>query len=155
ETALRQLDAMRCTEGENLARDLHARLDHILAAVRRVEARLPELNAAYAEKLRTRVAELAGDTALTEDRLALEVALMAEKGDVTEELVRLKTHLEHAAALLNDDDAVGRKLNFLTQEIQREINTLGAKVRDTDVVREVLDMKSELEKIREQIQNIE
>ena len=95
------------------------------------------------------------DVGLTEDRLAIEVALMAEKGDVTEEVVRLNSHFDHALGMLKADEPVGRKLNFLAQEMQREINTLSAKVRDTEVARIVLDMKSELEKIREQIQNIE
>ena len=80
---------------------------------------------------------------------------MAEKGDVTEEVVRLKSHLDHAEELMASSEPVGRKLNFLSQEIQREINTLGSKVRDTDVIRQVLEMKSELERIREQVQNIE
>lgn len=155
EDALGHLDAMRRTEGATLAEDLRERVACIGRAVERVEARVPSLNEAYATKLRTRVAELAADSSVTEERLAVEVALMAEKGDVTEELVRLRTHLAHADELFSQDEAVGRKLNFLSQEIQREINTLGSKVRDTDVVREVLEMKSELEKIREQIQNIE
>ncbi|MEK7795483.1 MAG: DUF1732 domain-containing protein, partial [Candidatus Hydrogenedentota bacterium] len=89
------------------------------------------------------------------ERLALEAALMAEKGDVTEEAVRLKAHLEHALEIMDSPEPSGRQLNFLTQELQREINTLGSKVRDTAVVRETLDMKAELEKFREQIQNIE
>ena len=155
EEALSQLDGMRRVEGENLARDVVHRIDSIGQAVERVRKRLPELNAIYEERLRTRIGELIEEAGTNEDRIVLEVALMAEKGDVTEEIVRLKTHLDHAHEMLQHDEPIGRKLNFLVQEIQREINTLGSKVRDTDVVREVLDMKSELERIREQIQNFE
>ena len=90
-----------------------------------------------------------------EVRLAVDVALAAERGDVTEEVVRLKSHLDHAEEFIVGDEPAGRKLNFLSQEIQREINTLGSKVRDTEVARQVLEMKSELERFREQIQNIE
>ena len=91
---------------------------------------------------------------LTEERIAIE-ALLADKGDVTEEAVWLKTHLAHMEELLDSDDAVGRRLDFLSQEIQREVNTLGVKTRDCEVAKYVLDMKGELEKIREQVQNIE
>lgn len=153
--ALGHLNTMRETEGESLARDLLQRVDLLRESVANVEARLPQLNEIHTERLRARVNELSQDTALTEERIALEVIMMAEKGDVTEEIVRLKSHLDHAEELLNSSDPVGRQLNFLAQEVQREINTLGSKVRDTEVVREVLDMKSELERIREQIQNIE
>lgn len=149
------LNAMRENEGRALARDLLDRLLAIRASLSQIEERLPVLNELHAERLRSRIRDLAQDSGLAEDRIALEVALSAERGDVTEEVVRLKSHLDHAEELLGVDEPVGRKLNFLSQEVQREINTLGAKVRDTEVVRNVLDMKSELERIREQIQNIE
>lgn len=153
--ALDGLEAMRESEGRTLAKDLDARLDLIRDSLAIVEERLPLLNEVYAERLRTRVKELAQDVSVVQDRLALEVALAAERGDVTEETVRLKSHLDHAKELVAGDEPAGRKLNFLSQEIQREINTLGSKVRDTEVVRQVLEMKSELERFREQIQNIE
>ena len=153
--ALDRIDAMRQQEGKALAEDLNHRIDLLRASVAKVEERLPELNRLYEERLRLRIAELRESTGLTEERLALEVAIMAEKGDVTEELVRLKAHFGHADEIFADPEPAGRKLNFLSQEIQREINTLGSKVRDSDVTREVLHMKSELEKFREQIQNIE
>lgn len=155
EEALRNLDAMRAVEGEVLRDDLLARVEAIIATVDRIETRLPGLNSSYIERLRTRVNELAGDTQLAEERLAIEIAILADKGDVTEEIVRLRSHLRHADELLRGQDPAGRQLNFLTQELQREMNTLGSKVRDTEVVRDVLEMKSELERIREQIQNIE
>ncbi len=153
--AVSHLDAMRETEGKALARDLSLRIGLIRESVQAIEERLPALNEVFAERLRARIEELGQDTGIAEERIAMEVALMAEKGDVTEEVVRLKSHLDHAEELLRSDEPVGRKLNFLSQEVQREINTLGAKVRDTDVIRQVLQMKSELERIREQIQNIE
>ena len=153
--ALDHLDSMRETEGEALGRDLRLRVDLIRASLTSIEKRLPALNESYAEKLRARIAEIGQDAIMTEERIAIEVALLADKGDVTEEIVRLKSHLDHAEELLGSSEPVGRKLNFLSQEVQREINTLGSKVRDTDVIREVLQMKSELERIREQLQNIE
>ncbi len=153
--AVGRLDAMRETEGGSLGRDLMQRIGLIRESVAAIEARLPALNELFATRLRARIEELGQDAALTEERIAIEVAIMAEKGDVTEEIVRLKSHLDHAGELLGSTEPVGRQLNFLSQEIQREINTLGSKVRDTDVIRQVLQMKSELERIREQIQNIE
>ena len=120
-----------------------------------IEARLPQVNELHTERLRARIGELAQAANLVPERLALEVALAAERGDVTEETVRLKSHLDHAEELIRGQEPAGRKLNFLLQEMQREANTLGAKVRDTEVVRHVLEIKSELERIREQIQNIE
>ena len=153
--ALSGLETMRESEGRTLAKDLRERLALIRSALSTVEERLPVLNELYAERLRTRVQELAQDVAVVQERLALEVALAAERGDVTEEVVRLKSHLDHAEEFIVGDEPAGRKLNFLSQEIQREINTLGSKVRDTEVARQVLEMKSELERFREQIQNIE
>lgn len=153
--ALEQLNAVRENEGQVLADDVRNRVAQIREALAAIEARLPELSAAYEERLRTRVAELNGEAGLTEDRIALEVTLMAEKADVNEEVVRLKSHLEQVEEQLVSTAPIGRDLNFLAQEIQREVNTLGAKLRDIGVTREVLRMKSELEKIREQVQNIE
>ena len=153
--AASHLNTMRETEGKALARDLMHRIDLIRQSVVTIEERLPALNEVFAERLRARIGDLAQDTSITEERIAMEVAIMADKGDVTEEVVRLNSHLDHAEELLRSAEPVGRKLNFLSQEVQREINTLGSKVRDTDVIRQVLDMKSELERIREQIQNIE
>ena len=153
--AVSHLDAMRQTEGGSLGRDLVHRIGLIRGSVEAIEGRLPELNELFAKRLRARIEELGQDTALSEERIVIEVAVMAERGDVTEEIVRLKSHLDHAEELLGSTEPVGRQLNFLCQEVQREINTLGSKVRDTDVIRQVLLMKSELERIREQIQNIE
>ncbi len=153
--ALEQLGAMRATEGRALADDLRQRVHHIRATLETVEGRLPTLNAAYEERLRARIQELASDVSVTEERIAIEAAMLAEKGDVTEEAVRLKTHLDHMLELLDNDGPIGRRLDFLTQEVQRETNTLGVKTRDSEVTKDVLSMKAELEKIREQVQNIE
>lgn len=155
EQALENLNAMRRAEGAALASDIRDRIGLMRQSLAEVEARLPELNARYEERLRARILELAADISLTEERIAIEVALLAEKGDVTEETVRLKTHLAHMEELLDSREPVGRRLDFLSQEVQREVNTLGVKTRDCDVAKFVLDMKGELEKIREQVQNIE
>ncbi len=155
EAALERLNAMRETEGKALAEDLTFRVKLMGDALGLIEQRLPEINSTYEERLRARIDELKGDVAMTEERIAMEIALIADKGDVTEEVVRLKTHLDHALELLAGNESVGRELNFLSQEFQREVNTLGSKVRDCDVIKEVLRMKSELERFREQVQNIE
>ncbi len=153
--ALVALNRMRAKEGMALAKELRHRIDLLRTGLATIEARLPELKELYEQRLRTRLEELNAETQVTEDRLAVEIAMMAEKSDVTEEVVRFKTHLVHAEELLDQEDPSGRELNFLTQELQREVNTLSSKVRDSDVSREVMRMKAELEKFREQTQNIE
>lgn len=153
--AIAGLNAMRTTEGAALTQELTYRVSLMRDALATIERRLPELNDVYEQRLRTRINELKGDTALTEERIAMEIAFMADKGDVTEEVVRLKTHFDHATELFARDDSVGRELTFLAQELQREVNTLGSKIRDSEVTKEVLRMKSELERLREQVQNIE
>lgn len=155
EGALEKLNGMRETEGKALEEDIRGRLVVMRETLASIEARLPELNAAYETRLRTRIHELNAEAGLTEERIAIEVALMAEKSDVTEEVVRFKTHLDHMEEILSSKESIGRRLDFLTQEIQREANTLGVKTRDANVAKEVLDLKAEIEKIREQIQNIE
>lgn len=153
--SLSELDTMRCTEGDALARDLRERVDLMRKTLAEVEEQLPRLSEQYEARLRARIDDLKGETNLTEERIAMEVALLAEKADVTEEVVRLKTHLDHMLELLDQDGPIGRQLDFLSQEIQREVNTLGVKTREGGVTKEVLTLKGELEKIREQVQNIE
>lgn len=155
DAAIENFNTARAREGEALAKDVTERITDLESMVAGIEEVLPEIRERYAQRLTERVAELVSDTALTEDRLALEVAIMAEKSDVTEEVVRLKAHFEHTRELLASSEPIGRKLDFLCQELQREMNTLGVKTRDSSVARVVLDLKSELEKIREQAQNIE
>jgi uncharacterized protein (TIGR00255 family) len=153
--AMTQMNEMRQSEGRALEEDLRQRVDFMRDAIAVIEARLPDLNKQYEERLRARVAELQAEVSVTEERIAVEVAMLADKADVTEEVVRFKTHLDHMLDLLASNEPVGRRLDFLSQEIGREINTLGVKTRDSDVAKEVIRLKSELEKIREQLQNIE
>lgn len=153
--ALEQLCEMRAHEGEALVVDVNDRLATLRQFLQSIEDELPAIRENYENRLRTRVAELNADAAVTEERLAVEMAILADKSDVSEEVTRLLAHFDHADKMLTLDEPIGRKLDFLTQEIQREINTLGVKVRDSNIAHTVLEMKSELEKIREQVQNIE
>lgn len=153
--AIGQFDAMRLREGAQLAGDIGKRLGLIRASLAEVERVLPDLNSQYVDRLRDRIAALGADVSVAEERIALEVAALAEKADVTEEVVRLKSHLDHMESLIEDPEPSGRRMDFMLQEIQREVNTLGVKTRDSDVARHVLDMKAEIEKIREQVQNVE
>ena len=153
--AISRLDAMRQTEGHALEEELRYRVTLMRENLATIEQRLPELNGVYEQRLRMRMDELKGDTAIAEERIAMEIAFMADKGDVTEEVVRLKTHFDHMIEMLGRSEPVGRELSFLSQELQREVNTLGSKIHDGDVIKEVLRMKSEVERIREQVQNIE
>lgn len=155
DAALDQYNAMRAVEGAALARDIAERIARMREALKAIAARVPELAAAYEARLRERVAALNAEAGISEDRLALEVALMADKSDIHEEVVRLEAHLDHASALLESDEPIGRELNFLAQEIQREATTLTSKLRDIGVAREAMKIKLELEKLREQAQNIE
>lgn len=153
--ALAQLNTMRTLEGRALEEDIRQRIGSMRDALAHIESMLPTLNQLYEERLRTRIRELTTEVSVTEERIALEVALLAEKADVNEEVVRFKAHLDHMGELLADKEPIGRRLDFLSQELGREINTLGVKTRDSEVAKEVIRMKSELEKVREQIQNIE
>jgi uncharacterized protein (TIGR00255 family) len=154
--ALRQLAAMRAREGEALAADLRGRRERLVELAASLRAGAGKLPQRFAERLQDRVATLARDVALEAGRLAQEVALMAERLDVTEELVRLDTHLEHLGTLLaTQERAVGRKLDFLVQEIGRELNTIASKAQDAGMAALVIDAKAELERLREQAQNVE
>ena len=155
EEALVQLNEMRAHEGAALVEALLHHLTVLESSTIRLEARAPELVEAYQERLRQRMEEINAEVGVKEERLAMEVAVMAERMDVTEELVRLKAHIKHAREIMAADGAIGRDLNFLTQEMQREVNTLGSKLRGVDTCRDVIEMKAEVEKFREQLQNIE
>jgi uncharacterized protein (TIGR00255 family) len=155
-SALEEFRAMKRTEGDSLARELLERIQAVRAALADVEQRLPELNRCYADRLRQRLAEIAIDLSLKEERIAMEVAIMAEKADITEEVVRLKSHIDQFMNLVDGEErSVGRKLEFLVQEMHREANTLAAKNRDSAVIEQTLAIKAELEKIKEQVQNVE
>ena len=158
ETASGALDGfmqMRRREGERLAADLGGKLERVLELVANAEARSPETVAAYHDRLYRKLAELLGDRQIDEGRLITEAALFADKVAVDEETVRLRSHAAAFAQALDGDEPAGRRLDFLTQEMNREANTIGSKAQDAAMARLVVELKSELEKIREQIQNIE
>lgn len=158
ETASEALDKfieMRAVEGKKMYEDVYSRSQFILDTVSFIEERSPQTVKEYNDKLVERVHELIGDVSLDEVRIIQEVAIYADKVAVAEETVRLRSHIEQLREFLNSDEAVGRKMDFLVQEINRETNTIGSKCNDVEIARKVVDMKAEIEKIREQIQNIE
>lgn len=155
EKAVAKFIAMREIEGEKLRDDILSRADLILEKVELVEKRSPETVKEYNEKLLTRMKELLGDIHIEETRILTEAAIYADKIAVAEETVRLRSHISQLREFFNSNEAVGRKMDFLVQEINREANTIGSKANDVEIARCVLDIKSEVEKIREQVQNIE
>ena len=146
--------AMRQQEGDALEADLRARLDAIETELDAVEAAAPQRIEAARTALHDRVAELVGDDRVDADRLALEIALLADRLDVNEECVRLRSHLALFRDALGESEPVGRRLNFLAQEFNREINTIASKANDPGMAHRAVAMKEELEKIREQVQNV-
>ncbi len=155
EIAVDKFIEMRRIEGRRMYDDVFSRSSFILDCVSYIEKRSPETVKEYNDKLLERVHELIGDVSLDENRIIQEVAVYADKVAVAEETVRLRSHIEQLRAFLESDEAIGRKMDFLVQEINRETNTIGSKCNDVDIARSVVDMKAEIEKIREQIQNIE
>jgi len=154
--ALGDLDAMRGREGRYLAQDLDARLDRIEGALKEIAGNAAGLTAIYQERLRERIATLTqGLVEIDHTRLSQEVAFLAERSDISEELVRAESHIRQFRGIMAAAEAGGRKLNFLLQELNREFNTMGSKIGSADVAHAVVDVKSELEKIREQVQNVE
>ncbi|MDO4540220.1 MAG: YicC/YloC family endoribonuclease [Syntrophomonadaceae bacterium] len=155
--AARSMVQMRVREGENLFEDICARCAYILQQVETLEQRVPEVNQAYETRLRTRLEECLAHAAISADEghIIQEVAFFADKASITEELVRLRSHLRQMEEMLRDGDNVGKKCDFLMQEMFREINTVASKANDLSMSQIVVDVKSELEKIREQIQNVE
>jgi uncharacterized protein (TIGR00255 family) len=153
--AIRTLTEMREKEGESLKRDLTARLDLIAGFLEGIAGRAPQVVLDYQKRLTDRVRELTGGMVVDEARLLQEVAIMAEKSDITEEIVRFRSHIDQFTDLLAGADAAGRKIDFLIQEMGREINTIGSKSGDAEISRNVIEVKSELAKLREQVQNIE
>lgn len=153
--ALDHYDAMRETEGAAMKRDLFSRRETILSLVERVEARSPVTIAEYRARLQNKMQEVLASTTIDEGRILTEAAIFADKIAVDEETVRLRSHLDQMASMLESGGAVGRKLDFLLQEMNREANTIGSKGNDLEQARAVVEIKAELEKIREQVQNIE
>ena len=155
QSALEGFVAMREREGERLKADVLSRLDEIISNVEFIEARSPETVKEYNEKLLGRLKELLADAHIEEQRILTEAAIFADKIAVAEETVRLRSHISQLRSFLDQSDAVGKKMDFLVQEMNREANTIGSKAQDVEIARAVLDIKAEIEKIREQIQNIE
>lgn len=153
--ALDQLRKMRAVEGETLLKDLYHRGEYLLELTARIEQRSPEVITEYQARLQEKLALLLADAAIDETRLAMEVALLADRASIEEEIVRMKSHIEQFQTTLRSSEAMGRKLDFLLQEMNREINTIGSKANDLQISHLVVEGKSELEKIREQVQNIE
>ncbi len=147
--------AMREREGEKLKNDILSRADYILEMVSFIEERSPQTVAEYNEKLKVKIADLLKDAKVDEQRLLTEAAIFADKVAVDEETVRLRSHVEQLHHMFDETEAIGRKMDFLVQEINRETNTIGSKCSDMDITKRVLDMKAEIEKIREQVQNVE
>ncbi|MBQ9015369.1 MAG: YicC family protein [Firmicutes bacterium] len=150
-------DAMRQTEGKRLAEDLLARGELVRSIVEKIAVRAPQVAQEYVQKLNDRIAELLdGAAEIPADRILTEAAIFADKANITEELVRLDSHMKQLAQILNGSEGpVGKKLDFLVQEMNREANTIGSKANDLEITSLMLEAKSEIEKIREQVQNIE
>lgn len=156
EQALEALDAMRCREGANLAADMEARIGQISDDLQRIEDESRNMLETYRNRLQERIAALTRDIVdVDADRLVQEAAFLAERSDITEEMVRARSHVDQFRRIMQEDESSGRKLNFLLQELNREFNTMGAKTEKSGVAHRVVDVKAELEKIREQVQNIE
>jgi len=155
EAALTGLLAMRVAEGEKLARDLRGRLALIAEYNAGIKNRAAYVVEDYKEKITTRLQDYIKEGVLEPARLAAEVAIFAERSDITEETVRIESHVSQMTDCLGETETVGRKLDFLTQELNREINTIGSKANDLEISKLVIAAKSELEKVREQVQNIE
>lgn len=155
ETAVSKFIEMRETEGSKLRGDILSRADYIIECVEFIEGRSPETVREYNEKLKQRMKELLGDAAVDEQRLLNEAAIYADKIAVDEETVRLRSHISQLRDFMNSSEVIGRKLDFLVQEINREANTIGSKAQDVDIAKKVIAIKAEVEKIREQVQNIE
>lgn len=155
EQALHDFDAMRLREGEKLRDDVLSRLETISGFVCRVEEESPKTVAEYKARLEAKMAEVLGSAGIDENRILAEAAIFADHIAVDEETVRLRSHMSQLKTMINGNSPTGRKIDFLIQEFNREANTIGSKCQNSDIAHVVVDLKSEIEKIREQIQNIE
>ena len=153
--AFEQFVQTRIKEGENLRKDLLGKLDHMEELVEFIEVRSPMIMKEYRTKLENKVKELLGATPIDENRIATEVIIYADKICVDEETVRLRSHISHAKQCLMEDGGIGRKMDFIAQEMNREANTILSKADDIEISNKAIDLKTEIEKVREQIQNIE
>lgn len=154
-TAVEKFISMREAEGAKLREDVLSRADFILSKVAFIEQRSPETVKEYNSKLLDRLNEFLSDIHIDEQRIATECAIFADKVAVAEETVRLRSHIDQLSEFMGADEPIGRKIDFLVQEMNREANTIGSKAQDVEIARCVIDIKAEIEKIREQIQNIE
>lgn len=154
-TALRSFAAMRAREGEALLVDFIRRAEMLHRQVEAIAARAPQVPANYREQLMKRLRDAGLELDLNDDRVLREIALFADRCDVTEEITRLRSHFEQFTGLLKSEGEIGRKAEFILQEIGREVNTIGSKANDLTISRAVIDLKNELERVREQIANVE
>ncbi|MBF0545393.1 MAG: YicC family protein [Candidatus Riflebacteria bacterium] len=155
EEALNSLTQTRLREGQNLTEDLKKRQKKLLSLLQNIEKQFPIFQETFKRKFSSRISELLKETPLDEMRLATEIALWTDKSDISEEITRLKSHLSELESILMRDDPIGRRLDFLLQEINREANTINNKTGDLSIINDVLEIKCEIEKIREQAQNLE
>ncbi len=153
--AILSYNKMRDVEGERMSDDICAKKDEISGLVSEIEVRAPKIVLEYREKLFAKLSEILASNAISEDRILTESAIFADKISVDEEIVRLRSHIGQLDEMCKEKGAVGRKLDFLIQEFNREVNTIGSKASDKDVIKNVIELKSTIEKIREQVQNIE
>jgi len=146
---------MRRAEGDNLVRDMRSRTSVIKSTMAKIEELAPQNIEAYRQKLKARISELLSESPVDDQRIALEVAVFSEKSDITEECIRLRSHLAQFDDSLNEDGPIGKRLNFILQELNREANTIGSKSSDYEISRRVIIIKEEIERLREQVQNLE
>ncbi|MEW6599377.1 MAG: DUF1732 domain-containing protein, partial [Nitrospirota bacterium] len=155
EAALDGLAKTRLDEGADLVLDINQRLELIRSYLSGIEQKRDEFITSSRERLYERLKEMLGDVQVDETRIVQEVAILIERSDITEEIVRLKSHLKHFTEVISTEDSVGKKLDFIVQELRREINTIGSKAQHFEIASNVVEVKHELEKIREQIQNLQ
>ena len=154
-TALRSMESMRINEGMALEKDFLERLNRITKYIDEIRSRTTLIVESYKDRLMQKINNIIKPVEINEDRIIQEVALIADRSDITEELIRVESHIEQFRNFINQDDAIGRRLDFLLQEINREVNTMGSKASDSLVSQLAVEIKAELEKLREQIQNVE
>lgn len=155
EDALDELNAMRLAEGEQLARDILQKMDAAAEMVQEIRTYAPEVVVNYRNRLTERLNELISGTSLTPERFEAEVAIFADRSSIDEEIVRLESHIKQFRSILKEKGPIGRKLDFLIQEMNREVNTIGSKANDLHITKAVVELKSEIERVREQVQNLE
>lgn len=155
EAALEELNRTRIEEGKNLIHDISERIILIAEYIANIEQQKAEFAASARGRLYERLKEFLGDIQIDEARLIQETAILIEKSDITEEIVRIKSHLKHFAEVLKSNDTIGKKLDFIIQELRREVNTIGSKAQYFEIANNVVEVKHELEKIREQVQNLQ